>query len=256
MKRLVILGAGTAGTIMSNLLRKRLRKSEWAITVVDRDNEHYYQPGFLFVPFGFYARKDIVKPRSKFLPRGVEFIVSEVDKIDPAAKRGRLPGRQPRPLRHPHRRHRRRDRAGRDAGHARRLARHDLRLLHPRRRRGPDREAQGIPGRPDRHPRQRDAHQVPGRPARVRLLLRRLPAPPPPPRQDRPHLRHAPPRGLHQAGRLEDPGRDARGEAHPARDRLQRRARRRRRAQARRIRRARGPLRSPRHRPDQHGRRR
>jgi sulfide:quinone oxidoreductase len=85
MKRVVILGAGTGGTIMANLLRRRLRKSEWAITVVDRDNDHYYQPGFLFIPFGFYKREDIVKPRSKFLPRGVEFIVSEVDRIDPAA---------------------------------------------------------------------------------------------------------------------------------------------------------------------------
>ncbi len=85
MKRLVILGAGTGGTIMANLLRRRLRKSEWAITVIDRDNDHYYQPGFLFIPFGFYKREDIVKPRSKFLPRGVEFIVSEVDRIDPAA---------------------------------------------------------------------------------------------------------------------------------------------------------------------------
>jgi sulfide:quinone oxidoreductase len=87
MRRLVILGAGTAGTIMANHMRKRLRKSEWAITIVDRDNEHYYQPGFLFVPFGFYGRKDIVKPRSKFLPRGVEFIIAEVDRIDPAGNR-------------------------------------------------------------------------------------------------------------------------------------------------------------------------
>jgi sulfide:quinone oxidoreductase len=85
MKRLVILGAGTGGTIVANLLRRRLRRAEWAITVVDRDNEHYYQPGFLFIPFGFYTKKDIVKPRSKFLPRGVEFIVAEVDRIYPAA---------------------------------------------------------------------------------------------------------------------------------------------------------------------------
>jgi sulfide:quinone oxidoreductase len=84
MKRLVILGAGTGGTIMANLLRRRLRKSEWAITVIDRDNDHYYQPGFLFIPFGFYKREDIVKPRSRFLPRGVEFIVSEVDRVDPS----------------------------------------------------------------------------------------------------------------------------------------------------------------------------
>jgi sulfide:quinone oxidoreductase len=85
MKRLIILGAGTGGTIMANLLRKRLRRSGWAVTVIDRDDEHFYQPGFLFIPFGFYKREDIVKPRSKFLPRGVEFIVSEVDRIDPKA---------------------------------------------------------------------------------------------------------------------------------------------------------------------------
>jgi sulfide:quinone oxidoreductase len=70
---------------MANLLRRRLRRAEWAITVIDRDNEHYYQPGFLFIPFGFYTKKDIVKPRSKFLPRGVEFIVAEIDRINPAA---------------------------------------------------------------------------------------------------------------------------------------------------------------------------
>ncbi len=85
MKRIVILGAGTGGTIMANLLRKRLDPAFWAITVVDRDNEHYYQPGFLFIPFGFYKKEDIVKPRAKFLPKTVEFIVSEVDRVNPAA---------------------------------------------------------------------------------------------------------------------------------------------------------------------------
>ena len=85
MKRLIILGAGTAGTIMANLMRRRLPRSEWAVTVIDRDNEHYYQPGFLFIPFGFYKRESIVKPRARFLPRGVEFLIAEVDRIDPAA---------------------------------------------------------------------------------------------------------------------------------------------------------------------------
>jgi sulfide:quinone oxidoreductase len=86
MKRLIILGAGTAGTIMANLMRRRLGRAEWAVTIIDRDNEHYYQPGFLFIPFGFYKRENIVKPRSKFLPRGVDFIIAEVDRIDPAAR--------------------------------------------------------------------------------------------------------------------------------------------------------------------------
>ena len=87
MKRLIILGAGTAGTIMANLMRRRLSRAEWAVTVIDRDNEHYYQPGFLFIPFGFYKRENIVKPRAKFLPRGVEFIIAEVDRIDPIASK-------------------------------------------------------------------------------------------------------------------------------------------------------------------------
>ena len=70
---------------MANLLRRRLDPAFWAITIVDRDNEHYYQPGFLFIPFGFYTKKDIVKPRSRFLPKTVEFIVAEIDKINPAS---------------------------------------------------------------------------------------------------------------------------------------------------------------------------
>ncbi len=69
---------------MANLLRKRLDPAAWSLTVIDRDDAHYYQPGFLFLPFGFLEKKDIVKPRSRFLPRGVEFLVAEVDRIEPA----------------------------------------------------------------------------------------------------------------------------------------------------------------------------
>ncbi len=85
MRHLLILGAGTGGTVMANLLRKRLGRADWAITIIDRDDEHYYQPGFLFMPFGFLTRKQIVKPKSKFIPKGVDFVQAEIDRIDPAA---------------------------------------------------------------------------------------------------------------------------------------------------------------------------
>ena len=45
MTRLVILGAGTAGTMVANKLRRRLPLRDWQITVVDRDDVHLYQPG-------------------------------------------------------------------------------------------------------------------------------------------------------------------------------------------------------------------
>jgi sulfide:quinone oxidoreductase len=83
MKKILILGAGTGGTIMVNLLHKRLDKKEWSITVIDKDNAHYYQPGFLFIPFGLYTKEQITKEKSKFIPRDVEFILSEIERIDP-----------------------------------------------------------------------------------------------------------------------------------------------------------------------------
>jgi sulfide:quinone oxidoreductase len=85
MKKLVILGAGTGGTIMANRLARRLDRAAWSVTVVDRDTDHYYQPGFLFVPFGLYERAQLARERTRFLPKGVEFILAGIDRVDAAA---------------------------------------------------------------------------------------------------------------------------------------------------------------------------
>jgi len=85
-KNIVVLGGGTAGTIISNNLRRHL-PDEWNITVIDRDDRHIYQPGLLFVPFGLQKSKTLVKPRQKyFLPR-VTFVMDEISHIDPETKR-------------------------------------------------------------------------------------------------------------------------------------------------------------------------
>lgn len=81
MKNLVILGAGTAGTMMLNKLDKELDKNEWKITIVDQHKTHYYQPGFLFIPFGIYKKHDVIKPKYDFFPAGVDVIFSPIDKI-------------------------------------------------------------------------------------------------------------------------------------------------------------------------------
>lgn len=83
MKRLLILGAGTGGTIMANKMRKVLERDEWDITIVDQHKTHYYQPGFLFIPFGMYSKRDVIKPKSDFLPTGVNVIYTGIEKIDP-----------------------------------------------------------------------------------------------------------------------------------------------------------------------------
>lgn len=87
MKKLLILGAGTAGTMMLNKLHGLLDKNEWQITIVDQFETHYYQPGFLFIPFGIYTQKDVIKPKRDFFPSGIDVIVSEIDKIEPEQNR-------------------------------------------------------------------------------------------------------------------------------------------------------------------------
>ncbi|MEZ4910831.1 MAG: FAD/NAD(P)-binding oxidoreductase [Saprospiraceae bacterium] len=82
MKDLVILGAGSAGTMMANHLHKHMNKDEWNIHIIDEREKHYYQPGFLFIPFGTYQPEDVVKPIGKFIPSAVDLIRSKIQKID------------------------------------------------------------------------------------------------------------------------------------------------------------------------------
>ncbi|MCK5098304.1 MAG: FAD-dependent oxidoreductase, partial [Desulfobacteraceae bacterium] len=83
MKKLLILGGGTGGTIMANKMRHALDREEWDITIVDKEKTHFYQPGFLFIPFGFYNKHDVVKPKNNFMPFGVNFIIQQIDQIEP-----------------------------------------------------------------------------------------------------------------------------------------------------------------------------
>jgi sulfide:quinone oxidoreductase len=83
MRKIIIVGAGTAGTMMANKLRKSLTNTEWEITIIDKYKTHYYQPGFLFIPFGTYTKKDVVKQKDQFISKDVNLIYAEVDHIDP-----------------------------------------------------------------------------------------------------------------------------------------------------------------------------
>ncbi len=83
MKKLLILGAGTAGTMMANHLVSKLPKKEWKISIVDQYKTHYYQPGFLFLPFDIYSSKQVKKKGKKFIPKGVDYILEKIDLIKP-----------------------------------------------------------------------------------------------------------------------------------------------------------------------------
>ena len=89
-QRIVVLGAGTGGTLIANRLRRMFGNEEAFITVVDHDDRHIYQPGLLFVPFGLAEPEDIVKPREQQLHDGIVFHRSDVESVGLAKSEVRL----------------------------------------------------------------------------------------------------------------------------------------------------------------------
>ncbi len=90
MKTLLILGGGTGGTMVANKMSQHLDPHEWEIIVVDENENHFYQPGLLFIPFGIYGPNDVIKPKRDFYPQGVEFIHSTIELIEPDKNRVKL----------------------------------------------------------------------------------------------------------------------------------------------------------------------
>lgn len=87
MRTIVIIGAGAGGTMVAANLKKELNGEDWHIIVIDRDPQHHFQSGYLFIPFGVYSATEIVKPKRDFIPPGVEFVVGEVTRIDAQQRR-------------------------------------------------------------------------------------------------------------------------------------------------------------------------
>ena len=87
-KTLLILGAGTGGTMLASKLKRELDNGGWQILIVDREPDHYYQSGFLGLVFGHRTAAQVRKPKQRFIPDGVELIFAEVEAILPRRRIG------------------------------------------------------------------------------------------------------------------------------------------------------------------------
>ena len=90
MHELLVLGGGTAGTMVVNKLRRRLDPGLWSITLVDVDDEHHYQPGYLDVAFGAALPSEVTRSRHAQVADGVHFVTGEVDLVEPRRQLVRL----------------------------------------------------------------------------------------------------------------------------------------------------------------------
>ena len=83
--RLLVIGGGTAGTMVANKVHKVL--PDWEVTLVARDDVHDYQPGYLFMPFGTNTPEQIRRSASRFIDPATRIVIGEVERVDADGRR-------------------------------------------------------------------------------------------------------------------------------------------------------------------------
>ena len=90
MQNVLILGGGVGGTLVANLISRKIKKQidagEAKVTVVDQTGEHVYQPGFMYIAMGNEDPKSLRKPERRLLDDRVELVIGEVSGIDEEAR--------------------------------------------------------------------------------------------------------------------------------------------------------------------------
>ncbi len=90
MQNVLVLGGGVGGTLVANLISRKIKKQidagEARVTVVDETGEHVYQPGFMYIAMGSEDPKSLRKPERRLLDGRVDLVVDEVTGIDEEAQ--------------------------------------------------------------------------------------------------------------------------------------------------------------------------
>lgn len=88
MHRILVLGGGVGGTLVANLLARKLRRridrGEASVTVVDLTGRHTYQPGFMYIAMGGERAERLVRPERSLLDARVQLVVGEAVRVDEA----------------------------------------------------------------------------------------------------------------------------------------------------------------------------
>jgi len=90
-RKVLVLGDGTGGLVVSNLLAREARRKDLRVevTLIGRSPMHTYQPGLLFLPFrkpGYRTLADMQRPNADFVGPGVSYLQETITGIDTQAR--------------------------------------------------------------------------------------------------------------------------------------------------------------------------
>jgi sulfide:quinone oxidoreductase len=90
MQRVLILGGGVGGTIVANLLARKLKREidegTATVTVIDETGDHVYQPGFMYIAFGHERAEGLKRPEAGLLDKRVGLVTGEIRRVDEKAE--------------------------------------------------------------------------------------------------------------------------------------------------------------------------
>lgn len=85
-KRIVIVGGGTGGTILANLLAVKLHRdivnNKVELLMISDSPVHYYKPAFMHVAFGSFFKQGLTPPQQSLIRPEIAFIVNRAEYFD------------------------------------------------------------------------------------------------------------------------------------------------------------------------------
>ena len=98
-ERVVIVGAGTAGSVLANKLSdeaaEEIDAGEVEVVLVNDGEDHVYKPTWLYVPFGEKTPADAKRPLSDLIDPRVELLIERVSGVDTESKTVSFDGSRP-----------------------------------------------------------------------------------------------------------------------------------------------------------------
>lgn len=83
--RIVIVGGGAAGLSAANRLASGLSGAR--IIIIERREQHIYQPGLTLVATGIWNQSKVLDSNARYMPSGIDWIKGMVTEFDPDANR-------------------------------------------------------------------------------------------------------------------------------------------------------------------------
>lgn len=86
MKHIVIVGGGTGGTMLANILARKLNKDIFSkkikITLVTDNPTHYYKPAFMYVAFNLFFKEELSRHERSLLRPEINLVIDKIESFD------------------------------------------------------------------------------------------------------------------------------------------------------------------------------